>query len=361
MIGKKQRAGSTASTSIRPEEDPLPSPPLFSRRGIAREFREHFPIWLVYLAAIGTLHATLSNAPEHVFAASGIPRRMFLALAPFPLFWFALYFILRIRRSKRLVRRWKAALALAALVLGVPLAAFFFYRPYPFTVGQMRALFEVSIFVWTAVFIVHILLSRGRQTAILFFGVGFVYGLLLENSGIVMGFFSEPGFLVTLRFLPAPLCTMLAWSLVLAVVVSVTDRLGEWVPWLAPSRRVWPRVATATAMALCLDAQGDPLASMAGLYWSWNELLPPAFFGVPILNFAAWFGAISVFGYFVFRVRDRKDWGPGRKNRELLLRIPPACFLAWGVCFAVMAVVEGGFDGPSFRILGAFFSRLFVL
>jgi len=361
MARRKPRAEAESPTPRRPEEEQLPPPPLLSGRGLAGEFRGHFPIWLVYISAIVILHATLSNVPQEVFDEAGIPRPMFLALTPFPLAWFTAYFILRVRRSRRLVRRWKAYLALAFLVLGVPLAVFFFYRPFPLTLDQMRALFEFSIFVWVALFIIHILLTRGRQTVILFFGVALLFGMLLENSGIVMDFFSEPGFRVTLWFLPAPLCTMLSWSLILAIVVSVTDRLGEWVPWLAPSTGVWRRVATATAMALCVDAQGDPLASMPGLFWKWNELLPPAFFGVPILNFAAWFGGISVFGYFVFRVRDRQDWSPGRKNRELLLRVPLACLLSWGLCFTIMAVVEGGFDGPSFRILGVFFSRLFVL
>jgi hypothetical protein len=205
---------------------------------------------------------------------------------------------------------------------------------------------------------IHLLLSRGRPALVLFFGAAFVFGLMLENAGIVFNFFSEPSFRIYLWFLPAPLCTMLGWSLAFTVVISVIDRLGEWLAWLAPSKSVWPRVGAATAMALCLDAQLDPLASLSGVLWRWNDLLPPAFFGVPVINFAAWFGAVSVFSYFVFKVRGREDWSPGRKNRELFLRVPLACVLAWAVCFALMAVAEGGFRGPSFRVLGAFLERL---
>ena len=47
-----------------------------------------------------------------------------------------------------------------------------------------------------------------------FFGVTFVYGLMLENGGIVMRFFYEPSFRLYLGPLPAPLCTMLGWCVV---------------------------------------------------------------------------------------------------------------------------------------------------
>jgi hypothetical protein len=335
-----------------------PSPRLLSRQGIAREFRMHFPAWLVYITSVGMLHATLANVPEQLFLEAGIPRRAFAVTAFFPLAWFSLYFVLRIRRSKRTAKRWPAYLALAGLVLGVPLLVFFFYLPYPFTRAQMRALHESSAFLWTALLMIHVLAARGRQALAMLFGVGFVFGVLLENTGIIMGFFSEPGYFLYAWPLPAPLCTMASWSLVLAVVISVVDRLGEWLPWLSPSRGTWPRAAAATAMALCLDAQIDPLASLGGLFWRWNELLKPVFFGVPLVNFAAWFGAISVFSWFIYRARGHRDWGPGRRNRELLLRVPLACFLAWAVCFAVMAAAEGGFSGPSFHVLRSFVGRL---
>ncbi len=356
MKDKKPRTETASAGATNPTGESLP--PLFSRQGIAREFREHFPIWLVYITAVGMLHATLANVPAQAFAGAGFPRQMFFVTTLFPLSWFTLYFILRIRRSKRAAPRWKAYLALAGLVLGVPLAVFFFYLPYPFTRDQMKALYEFSAFFWAALLAVHIILARGRHALALFFGVALSFGLLLENTGIIMGFFSEPGFRVYLWFLPAPLCTVLSWSMVFAVAISVTDRLSEWAAWLAPWKGAWRRAGAAAAMALCLDAQIDPLASLSGLFWRWNDLLSPVFFGVPLVNFAAWFGAVSVFSFFTFRVRDRRDWSPGRKNYELFLRVPLACFLALAVCFSVVAVAEGGFDGPSFRILRAFGERL---
>jgi len=331
-------------------------PPLFSLRSLAREFREHLPVWFVYLSAIGLLHAALANFPEQGFTNVGIPREHFIATLPFPMIWFTAYFVLRIRNSSRIRNPWKAYLVLAAMVVGLPVLIAFGYQSHPLGHDQLASLFELTQFTWVALFVIQIVITRGWQVLLMFFGVTFVYGLMLENTGILMRYFYEPSFSIYLWFFPAPLCTMLGWCLVFYIVVSITQRITEWVPWLAEG--LWRRVAVATTLALCMDAQLDPLASMSGVFWRWNELLPPAFFGVPFINFAAWFGAISAFSFFVFRTLDRSDWSPGRKNWELFLRVPLASVIAGTLCFAVMTLAEGGFDGPSFHIMREFGHRL---
>ena len=341
---------------MEPAVSAVTSPPIFSFRSFTREFREHLPIWFVYLSAIGLLHAALANFPEQGFANVGISRERFIATLPIPLIWVTAYFVLRIRNSARIENKWKGYLALAGLVVGMPLLIVFGYQPHPLSHDQLTTLFEATQFLWVGLFVAQILLTRGWHGLVMFFGVTFIYGLMLENTGIVMHFFYEPSFSIYLWFLPAPLCTMLGWSLVFYIVISVTERFVEWVPWLASG--LWRRVALATTLALCMDAQLDPLASMSGVFWRWNEILPHAFFGVPFLNFAAWFGAIAAFSIFVFRILDRSDWNPGRKNWELFLRVPLASVIAGTLCFAVMAIAEGGFDGPSYDILRAFGARL---
>ena len=343
---------------MKAEVEVPPPPSLLSGRSLIREFHDHLPIWFVYLSAIGLLHAAFANFPDQGFHDVGIARQQFVATTPFPLIWFTAYFVLRIRRSRRIQNPWKAYLALAGAVVGVPLLIIFGYRSHPLSHEQLTILFELTQFTWVALFVAQIALTRGWPALLMFFGVTFVYGLMLENTGIVMHFFYEPSFHTYLGFLPAPLCTMLGWSLVFYIVISITEQLAQWVPWLAKPGAVWRRVAVASALALSLDAQLDPLASMSGVFWRWNELLPQAFFGVPAINFAAWFGAIAAFSFFVFRIRDRDDWNPYRQNWELFLRVPLACAVAGGICFAIMTVVEGGFHGPSFQILRAFGHRL---
>ena len=149
---------------------------------------------------------------------------------------------------------------------------------------------------------------------------------------------------------------MAGWYLVFYVTVAVVDQLTEWIPWLGEG--VWRRTFATTALALSMDAQLDFLASMSGVFWRWNEFLPPVLLGVPVINYAAWFGAFVPFSFLVFSVRENKNWSKGHANWELFLRVAWSSVLAGSLCFAIMAVVEGGFDGPTFQIMEKFFDRL---
>ncbi len=331
-------------------------PAILSIRSLKREFLEHLPIWFVYLSAVGLLHAALANFPDKGFLQIGIQKIYFVPTLLFPMVWFVGYFILRIRHSQRIQQRWKAYLWLFFMAVLVPLFIIFFYQRYELTHEQLALLFEASQFFWVFLFIVQIALTRGWHSLVLFFGVTFIYGLLLENSGIIMRFFYEPSFKLYLGRLPAPLCTMLGWSLVFYLTIAVTERLAEWLPSLKEG--IWRRAWVATLLALSLDAQLDPLASMSGVFWRWNEALPHAFLGVPIINFTAWFGAFLPYAYFVFKFKDREDLSPSQRNWELFLRVPLSVVLAGLICFGLMMLIEGGFDGPSFQILKAFGEKL---
>ena len=330
--------------------------PIVSVAGLKREFTRYLPTWFIYFSAVGLLHAYLANFPEEGFESLGLSRMSFAPTILFPLVWFVGFFVLRIRNSSRLVHRYKAYLSLAFLAVIVPMVIVLLHVPHPLSHDQLTDLFEVGQLLWVGLFMVNVMITRGRHAFVLFFGVTFIYGLVLENAGIVMGFFYEPGFTLYLGPLPAPLCTMLGWCLVFYVTVAVVEQLAQWVPRLGAT--AWHKAFLTTILALSLDAQLDPLASMSGVFWRWNELLPPAFLGVPVINFAAWFGAFLPFSYFLYAVQERKDLSAPRRNYELFLRVAWASVLGGCLCFGVMAVIEGGFDGPTFRILGEFADRL---
>lgn len=336
--------------------EPRAQPGIVSTAGLRDEYLRFMPVWFVYLSAVELLHAALANFPEDGFAALGLSRMDFVPTIAFPMVWFVGFFVLRIQRSARLESRWKAYAALAGLAVGVPLLITFFHRPHPLSHDTLTALFEGAQLFWVVVFVTHVALTRGWHGFVMFFGVTFIYGLVLENTGIIMGFFFEPSFRLYLGPLPAPLCTMLGWSLVFYITVATIEQLSEWVPWL--KGKPWRQALVTTALALSLDAQLDPLASMSGVFWRWNETLPPLLLGVPIVNYAAWFGAFLPFSYFVFSLNGRTDLTPGARNWELFLRVAWAALLGGALCFGVMAIVEGGFDGPTFQILGDFAHRL---
>lgn len=330
--------------------------PLLSTESLKREFKLYLPLWFLYLEAVGLLHLALANFPDAGFAALGLSRFWFAVTFVFPLTIIVLFLVLRLYRSKRLAPDWKSWGGLAAVLFGVPAAVILFHQPRELNHDQLTWLFEISQFVWVALLVTHLVWSRGWHSLVLFFGVTFAYGLILENTGIFMHFFFEPSFRLYLWPLPAPLCTMLGWCVVFYVTVALVQQLAEWVPWL--KKTVWRRATAATLAALLMDAQLDPLASMSGVFWQWNELLPPVFLGVPIINFAAWFGAFLPYTYLVFKILDKEEWSPGRKNWELFIRLPLAALIGGCICFGIMAIVEAAFDGPTFTILREFSERL---
>ena len=156
----------------------------------------------------------------------------------------------------------------------------------------------------------HAARSGGRRVFALIFGVGLLYGLLLENAGVGMGFFSEHGYLVYLPLLPAPLCTSLGWCNVFYPLWWVVPRLA------GPAARPALQTLIATGLALALDLQLDPVATAAG-FWVWHPELPPAFRGVPAVNFSAWAAAVLPFSWAVFRGPAPSEISPGRLLRDL--------------------------------------------
>lgn len=320
------------------------------------EFIEHLPIWLIYFGSILTLFLALSIFPDELFAPLGLHRGYFTLSTFFQLFIFLVYMGMRIKRSGRSHNKFVSGFLLVVLSFGLPAVILIGHKPFPMEPGFLKRLIEIQSYILVAVFAVQILCKRDSWNLLTFFGVTLIYGLMLENTGIIMGYYFEPGYLVYLGPLPAPLSNMAGWSMVFYVMFSITERLTEWWPWL--HARAWARAVLTTFLALCLDVQIDPLASLSGFLWRWDPSLDTAFLGVPILNFAAWTGAVLPFSWILYRIFDRTDMTPGRKSWELFLRLPLASVLGGIICFGIMAIVEGGFNGPTYQILDRFLERL---
>jgi len=180
--------------------------------------------------------------------------------------------------------------------------------------------------------------QAGKLTGL--FGVGLVYGLILENGGVALGFFSEDQFRIRLPLLPAPLATSLGWCLVFYP-------LWHAAPLLAGIRASATRCAlVATGMALALDLQLDPVATAAG-FWSWPPTPPPLLRGVPAVNFCAWFAAVLPFAHAAFEARQ----GGGITAARLARALPRILLQALVLVIAALAVVEAGLGWPSLQRL----------
>jgi hypothetical protein len=320
-------------------------------RSIAREIWQSLPVWFILVGGWALLNTTLSNVPDSAFLAVGIPRGWFALLQLPSSLWFYLYY-----------RRSRPRLAVIAAFI-IPLLIAFVFLSFPgarviVPPAALRRLYEISALVWTALLGSFALRREKKGTFATFFGVALLYGIILENAGILFGFFEEKGFGFYLGPLPAPIATMIGWCFVLFCSAWTADRLTGAGPGPRPS--AFRTAIVTTAVAVSLDLQIDPLASLPNVFWKWNELLPPFWFGVPFCNFAAWFGAIFVFAHFHFALSARPGLTEGRRNARLLAQVPSMAILAGLIWIILMLPYEavhraGVVVFPTIRILGRFF------
>ncbi|MCC6808394.1 MAG: carotenoid biosynthesis protein [Deltaproteobacteria bacterium] len=313
------------------------------------ELWRHLPAWMFFIYACLLLNTELTNLDP--------PRKDLAPTVVFPLVVFVLLQTVRATAAARI--QWRLLGVSLALAFGLPLLTFGWHRPSPIAPSTMLAVYEWSNFAWAGLLLAHAL-AHERTHALLFFAVAFVYGALLENGGILLGFFHESHLTRTIvPPLVAPVATMIGWSVVLSMATFVVWELRARLPWLRRSAAL-----SALAVALCatlLDLQIDPLATATGC-WVWHASLPPWFYGVPRVNFIAWMCALFPFSYVMFRLQDRlRIADGGRWDRRALVRLlawVPGALLLAALAFIATTLVFEGANGPSWTILNTFAARL---
>jgi hypothetical protein len=276
---------------------------LLSRRNLLQEIWTHLPMWFLFLEALGIHNILMANAPQRWFDEAGISRHWFSLLVLPMATWFYAYYRARLRESKQDFDRAKVHRRILLVAYGLPLLIWAWYSLFPFFRYELsgpafRRLFELSNLFWALAIMSHTWYSRGFPRFVTFFIVAFFYGLILENTGIFLGYFLEPHFVVYVGLLPAPLATMVGWCIVFTCAITMIEFFRARSPRLQASPALTALLTT--ALAISADAQLDPLASFPDMWWRWHEALPPWWFGVPFCNYAAWFGAFFAFSFAYF-------------------------------------------------------------
>jgi uncharacterized membrane protein len=309
------------------------------------------PAWMFFFYGCLLLNASLTNFDP--------PRPDLAANAIFPLGVFVAFYLVRALKAPDVEHRLPLAVMAVSLALCFPVLNLAYHRPSPVSGRGLLLAFEISNFVWAGIMAWHAWRAR-RGHLLLFFGAGFLYGLFLENGGIVLGFFHETNLTLTLvKPLVAPVATMIGWCVVLYMATFVVWQLRKWVSAL--QRQTALSAVLVAAIATLLDLQIDPLATASGA-WVWDATLPGWFHGVPQVNFVAWICALAPFAYVMFRVQARHRLSEGglwtrRALREMTIAVPIALVLA-AVAFMVSTAALEGINGPSWSILNRFTAGL---
>lgn len=330
------------------------------RLSLLAELRDHGPILFVYLICLAVLNYEVSNVHPDRYTEAGIALWKFALTAIVPLAWTLLYYYFRARDSQRLQHRWRTYGLLAGAFTALPLLIWVFARKSYLPDAQIVMLYEYAQFIWLALMVAHAWHHGGTARLAMFFGVCFLYGLLLENSGIIIGYFGESQYQIYLGWgdfkLPAPFATQAGWCIMFYVAIQVAQYLGGKIRWIG--RGPLRLALLTTLIGVTLDLQIDPLASLSGLWWKWDPQLPAWFLGVPFLNYAAWFSAFLPFSYAYFRLRRDERLSDWQRNRRMLVIVPWLLLGCMALGGLIMAIYEGGLDGPTFSIVAELLHRV---
>src|SRR5579859_1914848 len=158
-------------------------------------------------------------------------------------------------------------------------------------------------------------------------------GLMIENLGVTTGL-PFGAYYYTSVLQPqilgrVPLAIGAAWLMIIPCAAELGIRIARhWqIRW---------HVALSATLVVLRDLQIEPVATRASSYWVWLE--PGPYYGVPLINFAAWWlvGAGLIWGQL--RVRgDRPQPLPGRTLQHL----PPVMVLMSVTMFTTINLARG--------------------
>ncbi|MGD0821235.1 MAG: carotenoid biosynthesis protein [Desulfomonilia bacterium] len=287
---------------------------------------QNIPIFLIWLTGLSMMDTALHRVvPPLTFVS-------WLTLVPLFTSLILLGFALRNHPNGFRLKRyllWVVALAgMYAITMSLRTTA-------PLPMDTHRLLYETSAIFEFIIIALHARTWLKGWGWLWVFGFTLFFGMILENGGIMMGFFREEGYLLYLPGLPAPIATMIGWVNILYCGFFSVEKL-------LPEMRPMLRGLVCTGIALSMDIPFDPVATRLS-WWVWNDALTMSIWGVPIVNYVAWFWALFPYAWCYYWVRLDDDLAEGKKFALLSALIPPILVVELGgVVISLVALGDYG-------------------
>lgn len=199
--------------------------------------------------------------------------------------------------------------------------------------GEFWEAFNLALWV---IMLIYSIKTLGKWTTIKIFLIGMIYGLVLENGGPMSvpalgfeGYFWENNYKLYLfeffgygiRISSVPMATHLGWSNVFLICYLFYEQIARAFPKIREGlKATLIGGLIMTTSGLLLDLQLDPIATRFR-WWVWNTDLLPVWFGVPLINYVAWFWAVFTFGagwVYVHQFQKNKDGSPLSEKQQAL-------------------------------------------
>lgn len=306
---------------------------------IMRFIWRNIPIFMIWLIGLSMLFTSLHSVV--------VPLAQVAWLAIFPLFT-SLVLLGFAQKRQQGGFSLKGYLLWAAAMSGFYIIPFLHGTSLPIGMEAHRLVYEAGAIVEFLVLVLHGRTWLKKWDWAWVFGVTLVFGTILENGGIAMGFFREDGYLLYVPGLAAPVATMLGWTSVLCCCFFAVERvLPEMHPLL--------KGLVCAAIGLSMDLPFDPVATRLS-WWVWNDALTVSVWGVPAVNFVAWFWALFPYAGCYYGVRRRTGMGEGKRIALFSALVP--VILAVELAGVLVSLVALG-DRGALEVLRSFFSRPF--
>jgi len=263
---------------------------------------KHLPVFMIVLIGVSVLNTSLHQIDPPLMDSA------LLSAVPFITALILLWFAVRKGPVKMKFLLWALMVTLFYCLPLLPQS-----RP-PLDLELQQRIYEISALAQFAVIFIHASRWLDRRGLFWIFGLTFLFGCVLENGGIIMGFFKEGDYLVYIPGIPAPLATMVGWTNVFYISFYALDNI---LPKMNPIVRGF----MCALIGLSLDVAFDPVATKMG-WWVWAESLDRRLFTVPLLNFVAWFWAIFPYAAVYYWIRGKETIGEEKKLRWFVGMIP---------------------------------------
>lgn len=293
---------------------------------------DNFPVVIIWVTGLSMLETALHTVDPPLMQAA------WLSLVPltaaFILLWFA--------SQKKGVLTFLAWSLVLTAGYAVSLSH---HTTVSLSIEAHRSIYEASVFIEFILVLLHARTWLRKHDWAWIFGITLLFGMILENGGIFTGFFREDGYLLYVPGLPAPAATMLGWVNVLYCGFFAVERI------LNGMKPFW-RGLTCAGIALSMDIPFDPVAARLS-WWVWNRELTMSVWGVPAVNYVAWFWALFPYAWCYYRVRMLKGVSEGRKMALLSALIPLILVLELGGVVLTLKILG---DQGALEIVRRFFT-----
>ncbi len=316
------------------------------QRSFASIVWSDLPLVNYAIYAVGIAHAEITNLPNQRLDL--VPTAIFPMLVPWLIYGFRFQ---NASSRERLVG--------LIISLGAPLLIilnFMSNQRFVIDHDSLRNIYEYSAILNTVFLMIHAR-SQSRQWLKFFLGPCLIYGMILENGGIWLGYFSEMNYQYYLGPLPAPMATMSGWVTVFYIITWTVWEMKKLSSTVQESALAGAGVAVFAALAF--DLQVDPLACEVG-FWKWHPILDQGWLGVPLLNYAAWTAAVLPFSLLITTREKNAGLAVGEITgnshiKWVFKRIPQTLIFAALLFLGFMVILEQSISGPTFQILAETF------